>query len=144
MERLPKGGGSMESEFKFMGLSIPLLTITYGLFLVVWGASVSLATQSQSITSWIPSMLGCPILLGGIMSKAKPGQRTFWTHLAVIFGLFCFLGGLDFFRGFSSEGGPFGKPAAGASKLMLFGTGGVYIYGCIRSFIAASKANSTS
>ena len=58
----------MESEFKFMGLSIPLLTIAYGLFLVIWGASVSLATQSQSITSCGDAHVICGFIREGSLS----------------------------------------------------------------------------
>ena len=84
-------------------------------------------------------MMGLPILLSGLLAKMKPNQKKIWMHIAVLFGLLCFLGGVDFFRGLASEEGPFAKPAAGASKLMLFVTGGVYTFACVRSFIWARK-----
>ena len=43
-------------------------------------------------------------------------------HIAVVIGIFAFLGGLDFFRGM------FTNYYAGLSKLMLLITGFVYIY----------------
>lgn len=129
----------MDTEFKFAGQTIPGLTIAYGLFLVLWGAAVSFGVGSKSFTSWIPSMIGAPILISGLLTKMNPHQRKIWMHVAVLFGLFAFLGGLDFFRGFASAGGPFERPAAGASKLMLGVTGGIYTFACVKSFIWARK-----
>jgi hypothetical protein len=129
----------MTNEFKFVGMTIPKFTITYGVFLVVWATAVSIGVGSKSFTSWIPAMMGGPILISGFMAQAKPNQKKLWMHVAVVFGLLAFLGGGDFFRGFAAEGGPFAKPAAGASKLMLFVTGGLFTFACVKSFIWARK-----
>ncbi len=129
----------MQNEFKFLGMSISTYTVSYGIFLVLWATIISVIVQSKSFTSWIPAMMGLPILISGFLTKKKPEQRKIWMHIAVFFGLLCFLGGLDFFRGMASDDGPFAKPAAGASKLMLFLTGGLYTYACVKSFIWARK-----
>ena len=126
-------------EFKFWGMKIPEFTMGYGLLLIVWATVVSVVSESQSITSWIPSFMGVPILISGILAKVNPERRKVWMHIAVLFGLLSFLGGLDFLRGFGAEGGPFAKPYAGASKLMLLVTGGIYTLGCVKSFIWARK-----
>lgn len=130
----------MENEFKFAGQTIADLTIRYGIFLIAWAAAVSIGAGSKSITSWIPAMMGAPIFIAGLLAKAKPAQKKIWMHVAVVFGLLAFLGGLDFFRGFASEAGPFANPAAGASKLMLGITGGVFTFACVKSFIWARKS----
>jgi len=116
---------------------MPLITLLYGLLLVVWGALFSV--ESQSITSWIPSMMGAPILVAGVLAKFVPAKKKIWMHIAVFFGLLCFLGGFRFFAAMDSEGGLFGKPKAAASQLMLLVTGGIYTVLCVRSFIAARK-----
>ena len=126
-------------EFKFLGVRMPEFTMGYGVFLILWATLVSVVSESQSITSWIPSFMGAPILISGILAKVNPERRKVWMHIAVFFGLLSFLGGLDFLRGFSADGGPFAKPYAGASKLMLLVTGGVYTLGCVKSFIWARK-----
>ena len=131
--------GVTMQEFKFLGLKIPEFTIGYGLFLIIWGTVVSIVSESTSITSWIPSFMGAPILVSGILAKVNPERRKVWMHIAVFFGLLSFLGGFDFFKGFMAEGGPFAKPYAGSSKLMLLVTGGVYTLGCVKSFIWARK-----
>ena len=129
----------MTNEFKFAGMSISKFAIVYGAFLVVWATLISIGVGSKSFTSWIPAMMGGPILISGFLAQSKPNQRKLWMHIAVLFGLFAFLGGGDFFRGFASEAGPFAKPAAGASKLMLFVTGGIFTFACVKSFIWARK-----
>ena len=125
------------SDFRFLGLTIPTTTIAYGLWLIIWGAVFSIG--SRSVTSWIPSMIGAPILIAGVLSVLKPGARKVWMHIAVVFGLLCFLGGFRFFAGLGSEAGLFGRPKAAISQLMLLLTGGVYTWACVRSFIWARK-----
>jgi hypothetical protein len=124
-------------EFRFLGLSMVKITIGYGLLLIVWAALFSIG--SKSFTSWIPAMIGAPILLSGLLSHQLPARRKMIMHIAVLFGLFAFLGGFRFFSGLSSEAGLFGKPKAAASQLMLLITGGVYTFSCVRSFIWARK-----
>ena len=124
-------------EFKFFGLTIPKLTMGYGLLLIAWGASFSVG--SDSITSWIPAFLGLPIFASGLLCVLLPNKKKVWIHIAVSFGLLAFLGGFRFFSALGSEAGLFGSPKAAASQLMLLVTGGVYTWVCVRSFIAARK-----
>ena len=118
------------------------LTLIYGALLIVWGAVFSIG--SESFTSWIPSMLGVPILLAGVLSVAVPAKKKIWMHIAVLFGLVAGLGGLRFFAGVGSEAGLFGKPRAAASQLMLLVTGTLYTILCVRSFIAARKSEAAA
>ncbi len=85
-------------------------------------------------------MLGVPILVMGVLCIALPARRKVWMHIAVLFGLVAFLGGLEFSRGVFSGGDAFANPAAGASKLMLLISGALYVFICVRSFIWA-RAN---
>jgi hypothetical protein len=124
-------------EFKFFGLTIPKLTMGYGLLLIAWGASFSVG--SDSITSWIPAFVGLPIFVSGLLCVLRPNKKKIWIHIAVSFGLLAFLGGFRFFAALGSEAGLFGSPKAAASQLMLLVTGGVYTWVCVRSFIAARK-----
>ena len=128
---------SDSAEFRFMGQTVPNLTIGYGLFLVLWGAAFYL--ESGAFTAAIPSLIGVPILLSGALTRMRPAQRKIWMHVAVLFGLFAFLGGFAIFRGLGSEGGMFARPNAAISQLMLLATGGVYTATCVRSFIWARK-----
>lgn len=116
-------------DFRVFSLSIEFLTTIYGLFMVIWGISISLISGSSSITSMIPAFIGVPLAFIGFLSMIKPTFRKALMHIAVVIGIFAFLGGLDFFRGM------FTNYYAGLSKLMLLITGFVYIYLCVQSFI---------
>ena len=116
-------------DFRVFSLSIEFLTILYGLFMVIWGVSISLISGSSSITSMIPAFIGVPLAFIGFISMIKPTFRKALMHIAVVIGIIAFLGGLDFFRGM------FNNYYAGLSKLMLLITGFVYVYFCVQSFI---------
>ena len=116
-------------DFRVFSLSIEFLTTLYGLFMVIWGISISLISGSSSITSMIPSFIGAPLAFIGFISMIKPTFRKALMHIAVVIGIIAFLGGLDFFRGM------FNNYYAGLSKLMLLITGFVYLYFCVQSFI---------
>ena len=120
-------------EYRVFGNTVEDITIKYGIFLVLWGGLISFLSQSGSITSWIPGMIGFPLLLLGGLSKIKPKFKKIAMHLAVLVGFFGFVGGFDIFKsGFSS-------PYAGGSKLMLLITGFLFCYLCIQSFLFVRK-----
>ncbi len=129
----------MEQQFVFMKLTMVRWTIIYGVALIGWAASVSIVTGSESITSWIPAMLGVPILLMGLMYLIRPAQRKIWMHIAALLGVIAFLGGLDLFRGLAAGRDVFASPAASASKLMLLVSGVWFVAICLCSFIWARK-----
>ena len=121
----------MEERSNFL----PNLTTGYGAMLVLWGIAVSILSESDSITSYFPSMLGAPILLSGVLATRNPEMRKFWMHIAVTFGLLCALGGTRFFMVMSD-----GLDYASSSMLMLLVTGSAYTFLCVRSFIEARKS----
>ena len=116
-------------DFRVFSLSIELLTLIYGLFMVIWAFSISIIAESSSITSLVPAFIGFPLILIGFISMIKPTFRKALMHIAVLIGILAFLGGLDFFRGM------FNNYYAGISKLMLLITGFVYVYFCVQSFL---------
>ncbi len=124
-------------DFRVFSLSIELLTILYGLFMVIWGFAISSISGSSSITSMVPSFIGAPLALIGLISTIKPTFRKALMHIAVVIGIIAFLGGMDFFRGM------FTNYYAGLSKLMLLVTGFVYVYFCVQSFIFVRRQKKT-
>ena len=116
-------------DFRVFSLSIEILTLIYGLFMVIWAFSISIIAESSSITSLVPAFIGFPLILIGFISMIKPTFRKALMHIAVLIGILAFLGGLDFFRGM------FNNYYAGISKLMLLITGFFYVYFCIQSFL---------
>ena len=121
----------MEQQSNF----VANVTIGYGAFLILWGIAVSVSSESNSITSFFPSMLGAPLLVSGVMTLRKPEKKKLWMHIAATFGLLCALGGTRFFMVMGD-----GLDYASGSTLMLLLTGSAYTTVCVRSFIAARKA----
>ena len=120
----------MRTQYTVAGQSIPTITISYGSFLILWGIVISQISESTSITSYFPSLLGAPLLLSGILANAIPEKRKLWMHIAATFGLLSALGGTRFFMVISD-----GFNYASSSMLMLLITGTIYTYICVQSFI---------
>ena len=127
-----------KKEFTFISLNIVDLSIIYAMFLIIWGMSISIISESNSITSLIPSILGLPILIFSYLSKVFPSKQKLFMHIVVIIGLLIFIGGLDFIRGFLTSNG-MGSIWASSSKLMMLISGGVFCYACILSFMHARR-----
>jgi hypothetical protein len=125
-------------EFTFLGRSMESVSIIYGIFLIIWGIAVSLISSSNSLTSFIPSIFGLPILLFSILSVKFQNRKKLFMHIVVTFGLIVFIGGLDFSRGLI-KGTSFSNMWADTSKLMMLMTGLIFTYLCIKSFIFARK-----
>jgi uncharacterized membrane protein len=112
------------------------ISILYGSFLIVWGLWVTNITGSNSITSYIPSILGLPILVLSLLAIIIPNKKRMLMHIVVIVGLIIFLGGLDFFRSIAN---PFENLWSDSSKLMMLITGSFFTYLCVQSFIFIRK-----
>ena len=126
------------SEFKVIGLTMEKLSIFYGLFLILWGVIVSFISGSGSITSYIPSILGIPILIFSYLAVKFVSKKKMFMHIVVLFGLIIFLGGLDFIRSLLT-GNAFNNLWADFSKIMMLITGLFFTFLCIKSFIHARK-----
>ena len=125
-------------EFTFLGISIESVSIIYGIFLIIWGIAVSFISSSNSLTSFIPSIFGLPILLFSFLTVKFPNKKKLFMHIVVTFGLIVFIGGLDFSRGLL-KGTSFDNMWADTSKLMMLATGSIFTFLCIKSFIFARK-----
>ena len=125
-----------KNEYTFMGLTMENISLIYGIFLILWGIGVSYLSDSNSITSYIPSIFGLPILLFAVLTLLIPSKKKLLMHIVVTFGLITFLGGLDFFR---SLGNPFENVWADSSKLMMMITGFLFTLLCVKSFIFTRK-----
>jgi hypothetical protein len=126
------------NEFKVLGLTMENFSIFYGFFLIFWGVLISLISGSDSFTSYIPSILGIPILIFAYLSIKFITKKKMFMHIVVLFGLIIFLGGLDFIRSIIT-GVVFENFWADISKLMMLLTGLTFTYQCIRSFIHSRK-----
>ena len=126
------------NEFKIFGVNIENFSIFYGSFLIFWGVIVSFVGESNSLTSFIPSIIGLPILIFSNLSLKFENRKKLFMHIVVFFGLIALLGGLDVFRSILN-GNLFNNFWADLSKLMMLITGFFFVIQCIRSFIHARK-----
>ena len=131
------------NEFKTLGMTMEKFSIVYSLFLIIWGLIISLLSNSSSFTSYIPSILGFPILLFAYLSIKFISKKKMFMHIVVLFGLIIFLGGLDLIRSILI-GNAFDNYWADISKLMMLLTGLFFTYQCIKSFIHARKIREIS
>ena len=125
----------MAEEFKPMGMSMANLTIGYGVMMIIWGIAASVLSGSNSFTSYIPSIMGVFLVIPGILTNMQPEKQKLWMHVAVLVGALRAFGGTRFFMVMSD-----GLNYATTSMLMLFVTGSVYTFLCVRSFIDARKS----
>ena len=126
------------NEFMVFGIKIENFSVFYGTFLIFWGVIVSFMSGSNSFTSFIPSIIGLPILIFSYLSIKIENKRKLFMHIVVLFGLVALLGGLDVIRSIINES-LFSNFWADISKLMMLVTGLFFIIQCARSFIHARK-----
>ncbi len=124
------------NEFLFLGVNIEKLSVFYGIFLIVWGVIVSYLSQSASMTSYIPSIMGLPVLFFSSLALIYPDRKKLFMHITATFVLLIALGGLDLFRGLSTL---FDNFWADLSKTMLLFTGFGMTFLNVKSFIFARK-----
>ena len=131
----------MNKEFTFLGNSMENITIIYGIFLIVWGVAVTIFSDSQSITSLIPTIFGLTIIILSFLAKKFPNRKKLFMHIVVLIGFIIFLGGLDLIRGLI-QGNIFVNLWASLSKFMMMISGLSFIILCIKSFIFNRKNKS--
>tara|TARA_B100000676_G_scaffold258127_1_gene266349 strand:- start:2399 stop:2788 length:390 start_codon:yes stop_codon:yes gene_type:complete len=125
-----------KSEFKFMGVTVEKVSVSYGIFLIIFGILISLLSNSNSLTSYIPTFFGLPIYIFGYLSIRYPEKKKLFMHIIVLIGFIVFLGGLDFLRGYPDF---FENFWADISKLTLLISGLIFTYINIQSFIYIRK-----
>ena len=131
----------MNKEFRFLGNSMENIAMIYGIILIIWGVVVTLSSDSQSITSLIPTIFGVPILILSFFAKKIPSRKKLLMHIVVLIGLIIFLGGLDLIRGLI-QGNIFVNLWASSSKFMMLISGLFFSGLCINSFIYNRKNKS--
>ena len=126
------------NEFNVYGITIEKFSILYGMFLIFFGILVSIISKSESMTSYIPSFLGLPIVLFSFLAVKLYRKKKLFMHIVVIFGLLIFFGGLDIVRSFIN-GNVFQNFWPDLSKLIMLLSSIFFNFQCIKSFIHARK-----
>ena len=126
------------NKFKVFGTTIENFSVFYGSFLIFWGVIVSFISGSNSLTSFIPSIIGLPILIFSNLSIKFENKKKLFMHIVVFFGLIVLIGGLDVIRSILNES-LFSNLWADISKIMMLVTGSYFVIQCVRSFIHTRK-----
>ena len=87
----------MDDEFTIAGFTTPRIAIYDGAFLVLWGIAAYIISGQSSITAMIPSFMGAPLMILGILSERMPNIRHHLMHAAMILSLVMVMGGARVF-----------------------------------------------
>ena len=107
--------------------------------LIVFAVFVSAASGSRSLTSYIPAMLGLPILFLGLVAFAAPSKQKLVMHLNVVIGAIVFLSGLSVIGSLASGTLLTSSFWANLSRLFLSISGALYLTFCVKSFVFIHK-----
>tara|TARA_Y100001970_G_scaffold122182_1_gene151446 strand:+ start:2481 stop:2900 length:420 start_codon:yes stop_codon:yes gene_type:complete len=122
-----------QKEFTVLGKNIEQLSIYYGFFLFLWGIIISFVSNSSSFTSYIPSYIGCVVILFSYLSIKFTNKKKLFMHIVALTGVIIVFGGLDIIRtAMNSE--LFDNYWADVSKIMMLFTGALFVYFCFMSF----------
>jgi len=121
---------------------MPLLSIVFGVLLILLGVYGFVSTGSSHPTALIPAIFGTLLLLPGVLSLALPKARKHFMHVAATVGLLGALGGLG--MGLPKLGGVIAdtadRPQAVILQIIMGLLSLVFVALCVRSFILARKA----
>ena len=123
---------------------MPKVTIVFGLLLCGLSAAVLLIKQEFKMGTWlIPSAVGLPLILLGLVAAKSAASRMHVMHAAVTIallgGLVALVQGIRQVIGLLFQDKPILPLAAGmiwAMTLLCF----IFVGLCVQSFIAARKA----
>ena len=125
----------MSDEFTVLGLTIPRIAIYEGAILVLWGVAAYIISGQSSITAMIPSFMGAPLMILGLLSEKIPDMRHHLMHASMVMALLMVLGGARVFADFSDM-----SNLAISSHIILIFVGVTFMVCGIMSFRAARLA----
>ena len=125
----------MSDEFTVSGLTIPRIAIYEGAILVLWGIAAYIISDQSSVTAMIPSFMGAPLMILGLLSEKIPDMRHHLMHASMVLALFMVLGGARVFTDFSDM-----SNLAISSHIILIFVGATFMVCGIMSFRAARLA----
>ena len=128
-----------KNDYQVFGLNSVKISVIYGTLLIVFAVFISAASDSRSLTSYIPAMLGIPILFLGLVAFVVPSKQKFVMHVNVVIGLIIFLSGLSVIGSLASGTLLTSSFWANLSRLFLSISGASYLTLCVKSFIFIRK-----
>ena len=127
-----------------MNSSMPFVTIGYGVILTAVGIVGYFATGQVSITALIPTFLGVPVVICGVLARNERLLKHA-MHGAVLFALLGLLGTLRSPAKLPALlDGTAERPAATIAQVLTLLSSSVFVVLSVRSFIAARRARESS
>jgi hypothetical protein len=117
------------------------VTIVFGILLIVLGIIGFVGTGSQHPTALIPAFFGLPIAICGIIAL-NPAAKKHAMHIAVLVGAIGLIGSLVMIIKVIPtllRGQPLARPPATLSQAVMLILTSVFVFLCVRSFIAARR-----
>src|SRR5262249_22615161 len=114
------------------------ITIVFGVLLILLGLGGFIGTGAEHVTALIPTFIGLPLVLLGVLAL-KETLRKHAMHAAAVLGLVGFLGGA-IWGGKDVPAvieGTAPKPAAAVESLIMALICAVFVGLCVRSFVVA-------
>ncbi len=121
---------------------MPPVTVGIGVLLIVLGLGGYFGTGQDHPTALIPAYFGAALLVLGLLGF-KNGLRKHVMHLAAMVGTIGLIGALVMVALaliHVARDGAFARPVAFACQVIMAGLCGVFVYLCVRSFVAARRA----
>ena len=125
----------MGDEFTQWGMTIPGLANMYGCILIFWGlfsyfAQTPPEGADPSITAMIPTFMGLPLLMMGMLSKFNEANRHHYMHASMAVALIMFLAGASRMAMSFSEM----SNLVLVSHMLLVLVGGSFVFAGVKSF----------
>ncbi|MEM9290880.1 MAG: hypothetical protein AAGD01_04305 [Acidobacteriota bacterium] len=119
---------------------MPIITIVYGLLLILLGVVGYFATGQESVTALIPTFFGVPVLISGFIARNE-ARLKHAMHAAATLALLGLFGTITAIpQAFSALTGGGEAGAAVLSRATMGILSLVFVVLCVRSFIAARRA----
>ncbi|MFY8269640.1 MAG: hypothetical protein ACOVLK_09595 [Terrimicrobiaceae bacterium] len=121
---------------------MPTHAIVFGILLCGMGIGAYTASETKSVTAFIPAFFGVVIFLSGLGALLAPKLRMHVMHVAALAGLIGTAGGLG--MGLPKLGalleGTAKSPMAAGMQIAMGVVCLVFLGLCVQSFIAARRA----
>lgn len=120
-------------------MNLPLISVIFGIALDILAAMGFFLSESKSVTAWIPSFIGVPMMLAGFLGFA-PNRQKIAMRIATGFGVLGLLASAGRLAGVITKGG-FEWKLGTFSLVAMALICGIYLILCVQYFRAARVTN---
>ena len=121
---------------------MPAATLGLGVLLILLGLVAFFASGQESVTALIPTFFGLPLLILGLLARAREGWRKHAMHAAAAIALLGLLGTITGIPKLLTllGGGEVARPTAAVVQSVMALLCAIFVVLAVRSFIAARRA----